>query len=85
LLRPQHVQFSLLNATCVFFRHQNILRKVLRQRSPGLMRYNSEYSLSENENGDDDSPKSESNDHNPNLNQNRDTELLIQSILVRAT
>lgn len=87
LLRSQQIQLSTLNTVCVLFRHQNTLRKVLRQRSPGLLRYSSESSLDDREshnNGSDSGAKSDgSGDDQTNFN--RESELLIQSILVRAT
>lgn len=51
LLRSQQIHLASLNATCVLFRHQSSLRKIMRQRSPttGLSRRfaTSEQSLSD--------------------------------------
>ena len=48
LLRGQQIHLAALNATCVLFRHQSSLRKILRQRTPGLSRYSSDESIDEN-------------------------------------
>ncbi|XP_019845780.2 probable E3 ubiquitin-protein ligase HERC2 [Bactrocera dorsalis] len=99
LLRAQQIQLSVLNANCVLYRHQAALRKILKQRSPGLCTYSSEESLSEEANGAVNvSGEGKSNTEGacggveatncdelaaqPTIS---DTELLIQSILIRAT
>lgn len=38
LLRSQQIHLAALNGTGVLFRHQSILRKILRQRAPGISR-----------------------------------------------
>lgn len=89
LLRSQQIQLSTLNATCVLFRHQSILRKILRQRSPGFIRYSSDDSISERDGDDEDDTnltKNRSNSSNTSSEeQRRENQLLIQSILSRAT
>ncbi len=83
LLRSQQIHLAALNGTSVLFRHQNILRKILRQRAPGISRYSSDESISDqgNENVSPDSQNDGvSSDENVNNN-----ELLIQTILARAT
>lgn len=84
LLRSQQIHLVAMNATCVLFRHQSSLRKILRQRAPGLSRYSSGESISEqddnNENVNADSQNTSSEDNAPN-----DIELLIQTMLARAT
>lgn len=84
LLRSQQIHLAALNGTSVLFRHQNILRKILRQRAPScISRYSSDESISEhgNENVSPDSQNdgASSDEH---INNN---ELLIQTILARAT
>lgn len=49
LLRMQQVHLSTLNSMGVLFKNQSSLRKILRQRVPGVSRYSSEESLSEQE------------------------------------
>lgn len=49
LLRMQQIHLATLNATSVLFKHQSSLRKILRQRCPGISRYSSDESISENE------------------------------------
>lgn len=83
LLRSQQIHLAALNGTSVLFRHQSILRKILRQRAPGISRYSSDESISEhgNENVSPDSQHDgASSDEHVNNN-----ELLIQTILARAT
>lgn len=87
LLCAQQIHLASLNATCVLFRHQSALRKILRQRSPGLSKYSSNESVNDQMESNRDenvSPKrkadmSSSDDSQP------ETELLIQAILSRAT
>lgn len=51
LLRAQQIHLAALNATSVLFRHQSSLRKILRQRAPGLAsHFSSEASISEHNN-----------------------------------
>uniref|UniRef100_W8AHF9 HECT-type E3 ubiquitin transferase n=1 Tax=Ceratitis capitata TaxID=7213 RepID=W8AHF9_CERCA len=99
LLRAQQIQLSVLNANCVLYRHQAALRKILRQRSPGLCAYSSEESLSEEaavhaKTGGDVKSNGEGACGSTTLENCEDlhapptisdTELLIQSILIRAT
>ncbi|XP_054728194.1 probable E3 ubiquitin-protein ligase HERC2 [Anastrepha obliqua] len=103
LLRGQQIQLSVLNANCVLYRHQAALRKILKQRSPGLCAYSSDESLSEEA-----APANASSDGKSNAEGDAcgetdainvaansdelsaqptisDAELLIQSILIRAT
>lgn len=49
LLRMQQIHLATLNATSVLFKHQSSLRKILRQRCPGISRYSSNESISESE------------------------------------
>lgn len=71
-LRKQQVYLASLKATQILDRHQNLLRKILRQRTPGLNRASSDSSISGDDEKDDDEAAT-------------DNELLIQSILQRAT
>ncbi|XP_055600343.1 probable E3 ubiquitin-protein ligase HERC2 isoform X2 [Uranotaenia lowii] len=83
LLQTQQINFSSLKATKVLFRHQNLLRKILRQRSPGITRSSSKESVSERDcSPEDGKPRSESNTSEESHTY---TELLIQTILLRAT
>ena len=45
LLRIQQIHLSTLNSMSVLFKNQSSLRKILRQRVPGVSRYSSEESL----------------------------------------
>lgn len=47
LLRMEQIHLATLNATTVLFKHQGSLRKILRQRCPGVSRYSSNESISE--------------------------------------
>lgn len=47
LLRTQQTHLAALNASGVLFKHQNLLRKILRQRCPGISRYPSNESINE--------------------------------------
>lgn len=49
LLRIQQVHLSTLNSMSALFKQQGSLRKILRQRCPGLSRYSSEESICEQE------------------------------------
>lgn len=49
LLRMQQIHLATLNATSMLFKHQSSLRKILRQRCPGISRYSSDESISEPE------------------------------------
>lgn len=49
LLRMQQIHLSTLSSIGVLFKNQNSLRKILRQRVPGVSRYSSEESLNEQE------------------------------------
>lgn len=83
LLRAQQIHLAVLNATSVLFRHQSSLRKILRQRAPGLSRYSSDESISEQEDNENVSPESQNSsteDAEPHEN-----EVLIQTMLARAT
>ncbi|XP_053688822.1 probable E3 ubiquitin-protein ligase HERC2 isoform X2 [Sabethes cyaneus] len=83
LLLTQQINFSALKATKVLFRHQSLLRKILRQRSPGITRSSSKDSLSDRDaSPEDGKSRSESNTSDES---NTYTELLIQTMLIRAT
>ncbi|XP_039436955.1 probable E3 ubiquitin-protein ligase HERC2 isoform X1 [Culex pipiens pallens] len=83
LLQTQQINFSALKATKVLFRHQSLLRKILRQRSPGITRSSSKDSLSDRDGSPEEGkPRSESNTSEESQAY---TELLIQTILLRAT
>ncbi|XP_055844671.1 probable E3 ubiquitin-protein ligase HERC2 isoform X2 [Episyrphus balteatus] len=94
LLRSQQIQICVLNSNCVLYRHQASLRKILRQRSPGMSSYSSEESISEEEQQQQ-AAKLNSNELNVITDQTpaghespsslSENELLIQSILIRAT
>lgn len=49
LLRMQQIHLSTLNSMSALFKNQSSLRKILRQRVPGVSRYSSEESLIEQE------------------------------------
>lgn len=49
LLRMQQIHLATLNSMGVLYKHQSSLRKILRQRCPGMSRYSSEESVSEQE------------------------------------
>ncbi|XP_058465564.1 probable E3 ubiquitin-protein ligase HERC2 [Malaya genurostris] len=83
LLLTQQINFSAVKATKVLFRQQNLLRKILRQRSPGITRSSSKESLSDRDASPEDS-KSRSESNTSEESQTY-TELLIQTVLIRAT
>ncbi|KAI8124136.1 putative E3 ubiquitin-protein ligase HERC2 [Lucilia cuprina] len=94
LLRSQQIQLSVLNSNCVLYRHQTSLRKILKQRSPGMCSYSSEESVSEEEQAQKSAGNVEQHNQNEVNNEeplnssfvgSNETELLIQSILIRAT
>ncbi|XP_065364219.1 probable E3 ubiquitin-protein ligase HERC2 [Calliphora vicina] len=94
LLRSQQIQLSVLNSNCVLYRHQTSLRKILKQRSPGMCSYSSEESVSEEEQAQKSASNVEQHSQHDVNNEEpcnssfvgaNDTELLIQSILIRAT
>lgn len=88
LLCAQQIHLSSLNATCVLFRHQSALRKILRQRSPGLSKYSSNESVNEqNElsNRDENVSPKRKCDTTSSDDLQPESELLIQAILSRAT
>ncbi|XP_037935505.1 probable E3 ubiquitin-protein ligase HERC2 [Teleopsis dalmanni] len=95
LLRSQQIQLSVLNSNCVLYRHQASLRKILKQRSPGLCSYSSEESISEEE-GEESQVKSVNSataqaevtsidTEESNMQSVNESELLVQTILIRAT
>lgn len=84
MLRSQQIHLAALNATSVLFRHQNILRKILRQRAPGISRYSSDESISDQGN-ENVSPDSQNDGASTDEHVNNNNELLIQTILARAT
>lgn len=83
-LRSQQIHLAALNGTSVLFRHQNILRKILRQRAPGMSRYSSDESISEHGN-ENVSPDSQNDGGSSDEQHVINNELLIQTILARAT
>lgn len=82
LLSNQQIQLAALRATQVLFRHQSLLKTILRQKSPGILKYSSDDSMSD----DSKNQKSdESDDKKDSVNsQEPRHELLIQSMLSRA-
>uniref|UniRef100_A0A182IU73 HECT-type E3 ubiquitin transferase n=1 Tax=Anopheles atroparvus TaxID=41427 RepID=A0A182IU73_ANOAO len=89
LLQSQQINFATLKATKVLFRNQSLLRRILRQRSPGLTKSASRESVSFER--DDTSPEVEDGKPRSESNASDDSqaystvELLIQTILFRAT
>ncbi|XP_053679051.1 probable E3 ubiquitin-protein ligase HERC2 [Anopheles nili] len=90
LLQSQQINFATLKATKVLFRNQSLLRRILRQRSPGMAKSGSRDSVSSDR--DDGSPeldggktRSESNTSDESPQAFYTAELLIQTILLRAT
>ncbi|XP_058055381.1 probable E3 ubiquitin-protein ligase HERC2 [Anopheles bellator] len=90
MLQNQQIHFAALKATKVLFRNQNLLRRILRQRSPGLGRSVSRESVSSER--DPDSPDPDGKGHRSSESNTSDesqpyyaAELLIQTILLRAT
>ncbi|XP_058836150.1 probable E3 ubiquitin-protein ligase HERC2 isoform X2 [Topomyia yanbarensis] len=83
LLLTQQINFSAVKATKVLFRQQSLLRKILRQRSPGITRSSSKESLSDRDASPEDG-KSRSESNTSEESQTF-TELLIQTVLIRAT
>ena len=85
MLSNQQIQLSALKATQVLFRHQSLLKTILRQRSPGIIKYPSDDSMSSDDSKNaksDDSGDKKSENSNPQDQQKQ--ELLFQSILSRA-
>lgn len=82
LLSNQQIQLAALKATQVLFRHQSLLKTILRQKSPGILKYSSDDSMSD----DSKNQKSdESYDKKDSVNsQDPRHELLVQSMLSRA-
>uniref|UniRef100_A0A1S4H7N6 HECT-type E3 ubiquitin transferase n=1 Tax=Anopheles gambiae TaxID=7165 RepID=A0A1S4H7N6_ANOGA len=89
LLQSQQINFATLKATKVLFRNQSLLRRILRQRSPGLTKSASRDSVSSDRDGDSPEPdegKTRSESNTSDESQAFYTaELLIQTILLRAT
>lgn len=54
LLRIQQIHLSTLNSMSALFKNQSSLRKILRQRVPGVSRYSSEESLDDGDDDNDD-------------------------------
>lgn len=79
-LRSQQIQLAALKGTRILFRHQNLLRKILRQHSPGVLRYPSQSSICEKDRQDSISPSDNQHDVSNLCN-----ELILQNILFRAT
>ncbi|KFB50142.1 hypothetical protein ZHAS_00018200 [Anopheles sinensis] len=90
LLQGQQINFATLKATKVLFRNQSLLRRILRQRSPGLAKSASRESVSFERDDtspevEDGKPRSESNASDESQAYGTAAELLIQTILLRAT
>lgn len=88
LLKSQQIQLAALKASKVLYRHQNLLRNILRQRSPGITRYSSNESICEKDTHSDESSddkKNDSDDSSCHQDNQTQSELLIQSILARST
>ncbi|ETN64680.1 hect E3 ubiquitin ligase [Anopheles darlingi] len=91
LLQSQQINFAALKATKVLFRNQSLLRRILRQRSPGLTRGVSRDSVGSSadrdlspDGTDGGKVRSESNTSDESQPYYA-AELLIQTILLRAT
>lgn len=82
LLGNQQIQMSALKATAVLFRHQSLLKTILKQRSPGILKYSSDDSMSD----DSRNQKSDESDDKKDSTASQDPkhELLVQSMLSRA-
>lgn len=84
MLSNQQIQLASMKATQVLFRHQSLLKTILRQRSPGIAKYSSDDSMSD----DSKNAKSDdSSDKKPEVSTNCEQpkqELLVQSLLSRA-
>ncbi|XP_030381589.1 probable E3 ubiquitin-protein ligase HERC2 [Scaptodrosophila lebanonensis] len=100
LLRAQQLHLAVLNTNSVLYRHQAALRKILKQRAPGIFQtaYNTDGSGSEEEANvatvadqpgtsaaTKNKTRTTSTEIVSKLDQNNDLELLIQCILLRAT
>lgn len=85
MLSYQQIQLASLKATQVLFRHQSLLKTILRQRSPGIVKYSSDDSMSE----DTKNPKPNENEATlkpePTTKSDQSKQnLLVQTILSRA-
>lgn len=86
MLSYQQIQLASLKATQVLFRHQSLLKTILRQRSPGIVKYSSDDSMSAEEsknvkpNENETAAKPEPLTKTDQSKQN----LLVQTILSRA-
>lgn len=80
LLSYQQIQLASLKATQVLFRHQSLLKTILRQRSPGITNYSSDDSMSD----DSKKAKSDQSDDKKSAVDQSKQDLLVQSILSRA-
>lgn len=49
LLRMQQIHLATMNSMAILFKNQNSLRKILRQRCPGMSRYSSDESITDHE------------------------------------
>ncbi|XP_049295397.1 probable E3 ubiquitin-protein ligase HERC2 [Anopheles funestus] len=89
LLQSQQINFATLKATKVLFRNQSLLRRILRQRSPGLTKSASRDSVSSDRDGDSPEPEEAKTRSESNTSDESQAfytaELLIQTILLRAT
>lgn len=77
-LSYQQIQLAALKATQVLFRHQSLLKTILRQRSPGISKYPSDGSMC------DDSKNSKPDDLSDKKTDTAKQDLLVQSMLSRA-
>lgn len=81
-LSNQQIQLAAVKATQVLFRHQSLLKTILKQRSPGILKYSSDDSMSD----DSKNQKSDESDDKkdiPSVTMPKH-ELLVQSMLSRA-
>jgi E3 ubiquitin-protein ligase HERC2 len=82
LLSNQQIQLAAVKATQVLFRHQSLLKTILKQRSPGILKYSSDDSMSD----DSKNQKSDESDDKKEIPAvpMPKHELLVQSMLSRA-
>jgi E3 ubiquitin-protein ligase HERC2 len=82
VLGQQQIQLAAVKATQVLFRHQSLLKTILKQRSPGIRKYCSDDSMSD----DSKNPRSDESDDKKEVPAAPEPkhELLVQSMLSRA-
>jgi E3 ubiquitin-protein ligase HERC2 len=83
LLSNQQIQLSSLKATQVLFRHQSLLKTILKQRSPGISKYSSDDDSLSDDSKNQKSEESEDKKSPPSSNDPKH-ELLVQSLLSRS-